>query len=96
MRAGSRHAEARQGCSGPKRACICRLIAAATEFSKEAGCYKVILDCAEDNVEFYAKCGLTRKEVQMVSSSHVHEHCSLPSLLGVGVICDYRNSRLIV
>ena len=31
-----------------------------------AGCYKVILDCSEDNVPFYAKCGLTKKEVQMV------------------------------
>ncbi len=28
---------------------------------------KVILDCAESNVAFYEKCGLTRKEVQMVS-----------------------------
>lgn len=34
--------------------------------AKEAGCYKVILDCAENNVAFYEKCGLTRKEVQMV------------------------------
>lgn len=33
---------------------------------QEAGCYKVILDCSEDNVPFYEKCGLTRKEVQMV------------------------------
>lgn len=38
------------------------LIAAA----KENGCYKIILDCAESNVAFYEKCGLTRKEVQMV------------------------------
>ncbi|KAJ1731705.1 Glucosamine-phosphate N-acetyltransferase-like protein [Coemansia biformis] len=29
------------------------------------GCYKSILDCAEDNVPFYEKCGLTRKAVQM-------------------------------
>ena len=34
--------------------------------AEEAGCYKVILDCSEDNVAFYTKCGLTRKEVQMV------------------------------
>ncbi len=33
------------------------------------GCYKVILDCAEANVSFYEKCGLTRKEVQMVGAS---------------------------
>lgn len=37
------------------------------EFAKGAGCYKVILDCGESNVAFYEKCGLTRKEVQMVS-----------------------------
>ena len=34
------------------------------------GCYKVILDCAEANVPFYEKCGLTRKEVQMVRVFH--------------------------
>ena len=44
-----------------------RVIEALMEFAKEAGCYKVILDCAESNVAFYEKCGLTRKEVQMVS-----------------------------
>ena len=26
----------------------------------------MILDCSEDNVPFYNKCGLTKKEVQMV------------------------------
>jgi glucosamine-phosphate N-acetyltransferase len=26
---------------------------------------QVILDCSEDNQAFYAKCGFTRKEVQM-------------------------------
>ena len=29
------------------------------------GCYKVILDCTEQNVPFYLSCGFTRKEVQM-------------------------------
>lgn len=33
---------------------------------QEAGCYKVILDCSEENVPFYEKCGLIKKEVQMV------------------------------
>lgn len=33
---------------------------------QELGCYKVILDCSEDNVPFYQKCGLVKKEVQMV------------------------------
>jgi len=42
------------------------LIEAAADAAKAAGCYKVILDCSESNVAFYEKCGLTRKEVQMV------------------------------
>ena len=29
-------------------------------------CYKVILDCSSDNVQFYKRCGFTEKEVQMV------------------------------
>ncbi|KAJ2392913.1 Glucosamine-phosphate N-acetyltransferase-like protein, partial [Coemansia sp. RSA 2611] len=29
------------------------------------GCYKTILDCDEDNVPFYEKCGMQRKSVQM-------------------------------
>ena len=43
-----------------------RLVAVACEAAREAGCYKVILDCSEANAPFYEKCGLTRKEVQMV------------------------------
>ncbi|BDA44726.1 Glucosamine 6-phosphate N-acetyltransferase [Coccomyxa sp. Obi] len=43
-----------------------RVIEALLVAAKEAGCYKVILDCAEANAAFYEKCGLTRKEVQMV------------------------------
>jgi hypothetical protein len=42
------------------------------EFSKAAGCYKTILDCSEDNVPFYEKCGLKKKEVQMVRLSEQH------------------------
>ena len=34
--------------------------------TQEAGCYKVILDCSEENVPFYEKCGLIKKEVQCV------------------------------
>jgi glucosamine-phosphate N-acetyltransferase len=43
-----------------------RLVAAAADTARRAGCYKVILDCSEANVAFYEKCGLSRKEVQMV------------------------------
>ena len=34
---------------------------------RQLGCYKVILDCTEDNVNFYTKCGFKQKEVQMVA-----------------------------
>ena len=34
--------------------------------AREAGCYKVILDCSDSNVKFYEKCGFQKKEVQMV------------------------------
>ena len=43
-----------------------RLVGACAEAARGAGCYKVILDCSEANVPFYEKCGLVRKEVQMV------------------------------
>eukprot|EP00873_Tetraselmis_striata_P029832 jgi/Tetstr1/450096/TSEL_037141.t1 len=43
-----------------------RVVADLLQFSKQAGCYKTILDCSDDNVPFYEKCGLTKKEVQMV------------------------------
>ena len=34
--------------------------------ARAAGCYKVILDCNDDNVDFYVKSGFERKEVHMV------------------------------
>lgn len=43
-----------------------RLVDACVAGAREGGCYKLILDCAEGNVPFYERCGLTRKEVQMV------------------------------
>ena len=36
-------------------------------YAQSQGCYKVILDCADDNAAFYEKSGFKRKEVQMVS-----------------------------
>jgi glucosamine-phosphate N-acetyltransferase len=41
------------------------LINKAIEMSKEHGCYKIILDCSENNVIFYEKFGFSRKELQM-------------------------------
>lgn len=42
-----------------------RIIWELTRISKEAGCYKVILDCAEKNTSFYEKCGFEVKNVGM-------------------------------
>lgn len=41
------------------------LVAALVERARQAGCYKVILDCSRDNEGFYAACGFVQKELQM-------------------------------
>ncbi|KAJ3258711.1 N-acetyltransferase [Boothiomyces macroporosus] len=41
------------------------LIDQLAHIGETMGCYKVLLSCAEKNVGFYEKCGLTRKEVTM-------------------------------
>ena len=43
-----------------------RLVTALLDAARAAGCYKVILDCAEHNVAFYERAGLARKGVEMV------------------------------
>eukprot|EP01023_Acetabularia_acetabulum_P050349 TRINITY_DN5441_c0_g1_i1.p2 TRINITY_DN5441_c0_g1~~TRINITY_DN5441_c0_g1_i1.p2 ORF type:complete len:160 (-),score=33.44 TRINITY_DN5441_c0_g1_i1:166-645(-) len=43
-----------------------KLVLSLADSSQKLGCYKVILDCGEDNVKFYEKCGFEKKEVQMV------------------------------
>lgn len=43
-----------------------RLLERVRQEAVDMGCYKIILDCSEDNQAFYEKCGLTRKEIQMV------------------------------
>lgn len=43
-----------------------RIVAALVDAAEAAGCYKVILDCAESNTDFYAKSGFKCKEIQMV------------------------------
>jgi len=42
-----------------------RVIEALTGISEQAGCYKTILNCSEDNVAFYKKCGFEKKECEM-------------------------------
>jgi glucosamine-phosphate N-acetyltransferase len=41
-------------------------VTALLDAARAAGCYKVILDCAEHNVAFYERAGLARKGVEMV------------------------------
>ena len=41
------------------------LIQHLSEVAKDAGCYKVILDCDEKNVGFYEKCGYKKAGVEM-------------------------------
>jgi glucosamine-phosphate N-acetyltransferase len=36
------------------------------DLSEKNGCYKVILNCNENNIKFYEKCGLIQKEYEMV------------------------------
>ena len=43
-----------------------RIVRALVREAAEKECYKVILDCAEKNAEFYEKVGMVRKEIQMV------------------------------
>ena len=38
---------------------------ALTKAAEVCGCYKVILDCSEENAGFYERCGYSRKEIQM-------------------------------
>ncbi|KAG8945525.1 hypothetical protein FRC04_000728 [Tulasnella sp. 424] len=42
-----------------------RVMTALTEISESLGAYKTILDCSEDNVPFYVKCGYKPKEREM-------------------------------
>eukprot|EP00171_Calliarthron_tuberculosum_P004476 IDg4476t1 len=42
-----------------------RLVKYLVDVSRERSCYKVILDCSEENAPFYERCGFSRKELQM-------------------------------
>ena len=43
-----------------------QMIEFLTNKAKEEGCYKVILDCSLENIQFYMMCGYDMKEQQMV------------------------------
>lgn len=42
-----------------------RVIKEALRVAEAKKCYKVILDCSENNAGFYEKCGFKKKELQM-------------------------------
>jgi glucosamine-phosphate N-acetyltransferase len=42
------------------------LTKALIQLGRDVGCYKIILDCNDDNVAFYERCGMRPKERQMV------------------------------
>ncbi|RLV95780.1 Glucosamine 6-phosphate N-acetyltransferase [Spathaspora sp. JA1] len=41
------------------------LVTSLAKLAKQAGCYKVILDCSEENVPFYNKCGFKICGIEM-------------------------------
>jgi hypothetical protein len=43
-----------------------KIVERLVEAGREAGCYKIIIDCSEDNVPFYQRCGFKRKECSLV------------------------------
>ncbi|KAM1024339.1 hypothetical protein ACFX13_038358 [Malus domestica] len=43
-----------------------KIISFLTDHARSVGCYKVILDCSNENRAFYEKCGFKQKEIQMV------------------------------
>lgn len=42
------------------------LIQKCIEYAKSCDCYKVILNCSDENINFYTKCGFIKKENEMV------------------------------
>lgn len=42
-----------------------RLINYLVDLATKIGCYKVILNCNENNTGFYEKCGFIKKEIEM-------------------------------
>ncbi len=39
-----------------------QLVSRCIEFARAKECYKVILDCSDDNIPFYESCGFTRTD----------------------------------
>ncbi|PON42423.1 FkbH domain containing protein [Parasponia andersonii] len=43
-----------------------KIVGFLTDHAQSVGCYKMILDCSDENRTFYEKCGFKQKEIQMV------------------------------
>lgn len=43
-----------------------KIIKSLVDYGHQQGCYKIILDCSNDKIPFYEKCGFIKKEHQMV------------------------------
>lgn len=41
------------------------IINTLVEFARRIECYKVILDCSEENISFYENCGFEKKGIEM-------------------------------
>jgi len=51
-----------------------RIIQALTHVSEQSGCYKTILNCSDDNIPFYEKCGYKKKENEMAKYAPERVH----------------------
>jgi len=56
-----------------------RIIEVLTGISENSGCYKTILNCSDDNIPFYKKCGYQKKENEM--AKYAPERVQHPSRL---------------
>ncbi|KDQ53849.1 hypothetical protein JAAARDRAFT_38810 [Jaapia argillacea MUCL 33604] len=56
-----------------------RIIQVLTGLSENSGCYKTILNCSNDNIPFYQKCGYVQKENEMAKYAP-KEHVQSPRL----------------
>jgi len=41
------------------------LVQKCIDYAQKLDCYKIILNCSDENIPFYAKCGFSKKENEM-------------------------------
>ena len=67
---------------------------AVVERAHVAGCYKVILDCSDANATFYTKCGLSHKDIQMVSAQQLACSTSVQIYVPMELTAGYRIAQV--